>query len=310
MTDDPLWEKTIAEELLNTIYEQQLDQMQRHLLLAFSIFREPAPLEAAGAIMKAFSEAPVPHKQLLLVMYALRNRHLLEDAGLLHYQLHPIVASYAHDHFDEKSEQANCSALLAAHAKAAEFYQQQAGKTCPPREQRKSLLDFHDFVEAVWHWCQAKRQKTAYALICKEELFVDIQRCGGNTTLFELYSMLLPLEMWQPEPLQAAQIYDEFGEIQRTLGRKREAQSNLMKALSLFQELGNLEGQVKTLNNLGAVRRNLGLLEHALSCYQQALQICDAMETPYPHGKATALNNMGVISLYLEQKEHALKFFE
>lgn len=307
---DQSWKGAIAPALLNTIYQHQLDKAQRSLLLAFSVFREPVPLEATRAIVEFFTKAPVSFEQLLPIQDTLRNRYLLEDAGLSRYQLHPIVASYARDHFDEKNEQANHLTLPAAHAKAAEFYQQQAEKTCPPRKQRKNLLDFHDFVEATWHWCRAECQKTAYELICKEELFADIQRCGGNTTLFELYRSLIPSETWQPEPIQAAQIYNEFGEIQRTLGQKREAQSNLKKALSLFQGLRNLEGQVKTLNNLGAVYRNLGQLERALSCYQQALQTCDMMVAPYLHGKAAALNNMGVISFYVGQKEHALKFFE
>ncbi len=312
---DPLyaeyWKGAIASKLLDLIYQPQLDQKQRHLLLAFSVFREPVPLEAAEKIMEIFDAATIPTKRLLPVLATLRNLHLLEDASLLRcYQLHPIVASYARDHFDEKSEQANHLALLAAHVKAAEFYQQQAEKAGSPWEQRKNLVDFHDFVEVAWHWCQAKRQEMAYELICQEGLFAGLQRCGNNTTLFELYDGLFPLEMWHPEPLQAAQIYNEHGEIQRTLGQKREAQSSLMKALSLFQELGNPEGQVKTLNNLGAVYRISGLLESALSCYQEALQICNTMESAYLHGKATSLNNIGVISLYLGQIERALEFFE
>jgi tetratricopeptide (TPR) repeat protein len=308
--DDPLRAEAKAEELLTIMYQQQLDHVQRHALLALSIFRKPASSEAVGAVMKTFTRAPVPHEQLLPAIQALRNRHLLEEAPSSRYQLHPIVVSFAHHHFDGAGEQASSGTLLAAHAKAAEFYQRQAEKTCPPRKQRESLHDFHDFGEAVWHWCQAKRPDTAYALICKEELFAGLQRCGSNAILFELYNMLLPLETWKPASSQSAQIYNEYGEIQRTLGQKQEAENSFMRALSLFQELRDLEGQVKTLNNLGAVRRNLGLLERALSCYQQALHICDRMETPYLNGKATALNNRGVIAFYLGQKEQALKFFE
>jgi len=310
LNDQRYWKGAIALKLLNTIYQTQLDQRQRHLLLAFSIFREAVPLEAAETIMELFTEVPLSFEQLSPVLNALRQRSLLQAAGSLRFQLHPIVASYARDHFDEQSEQANHKVLLGAYAKAAEFCQQQAKKTGPPREQRKSLLDFHDFVEAVWYWCQAERQDAAYEWICQEGLFAGLQRCGGNLTLFELYRTLLPSATWQPEPLQAAQMYNEFGEIQRTLGQKREAQSTFTQALSLFQELGNLEGQVKALNNLGAVYRNLGLLEQATNCYQQALYLCAHMKTPYLHGKATALNNMGVISLYLEQKERALQYFE
>jgi len=305
-------ENRVADAMLDVIYQKQLDQAQRHLLCAFSVFREPAPLEAAGYIMglSTSTEARPLLRQLLSALNGLRHRHLLQDAGSLCYQLHPIVTSYALDHFAERNEQANHLALLEAHVKAAEYYQQQAKNSCPPGKQRTSLLDFHDFVEGVWHWCKAKRQETAYQLIREEGLFVDIQRCGGNTILFELYRMLLPSENWQPEPLQSAQLYNEFGEIQRTLGQKREAYHHLTKALSLFQELQDLEGQVKTLNNLGAVCKDLGQLEQALAYYQNSLQICDTMEIPNIHGKATVLNNLGVISIDLGQKEQALKYFE
>ncbi|HEU0002059.1 MAG TPA: tetratricopeptide repeat protein, partial [Ktedonobacteraceae bacterium] len=306
---DPLyaeyWKGAIASRLLDLIYRQQLDQTQRHLLLAFSVFRTPALLQAAAAIMEVFAGETITTGRLLPVVAVLRNLHLLEDAPVLrHYQLHPIVASYARDRFDE---QGNGVTLLDAHVKAAEFYQRQAEKTGSSSESRQYLLEF---VEAAWHWCQAKRQQTAYDLICQKALFANLQRYGDNATLFKLYGELFPLEAWQPQPLQAAQIHNEYGEIQSALGQKREAQSSFKQALAGFQQIEDVEGQIKTLNNLGAVYRNLSKLENALSCYQEALRICNAMESPYLHGKAASLNNIGVISLYLGQIEHALELFE
>ena len=314
LLDDPLytqlWKGAIASNLLNVIYQQQLNQIQRHLLQSFSVFREPVPLEAAGAIMDISTEVPVPVKKLVPVLDVLRNQHLLQDAGALRYQLHPIVTSYAYDHFVDNNEQANHIALLNAHAKAARYFQQQAGKTCPSKKQRMSLRDFHDFIEATWHWCRAEKQETAYELICQEDLFADLQRCGGNTTLFELYTMLISSDTWQPGPSQVANIYNELGEVHRTLGQKHEAQSYMARALALFQELQHLEGQVKVLNNLGIVCKDLGQKEQALAYYQQALQTCEKMETPALAGKATSLNNMGVISIDFGQRERALKYFE
>ena len=306
---DPLyaeyWKGAIASRLLDLIYRQQLDQTQRHLLLAFSVFRTPALLEAAAVIMEVFAGEAIPPARLLPVLAVLRNLHLLEDAPVLRrYQLHPIVASYARDRFHE---QGNGITLADTHVKAAEFYQRQAEKTGSSSEPRQHLLEF---VEAAWHWCQAKRQQTAYELICQKALFANLQRYGDNATLFKLYGELFPLETWQPQPLQAAQIHNEYGEIQSTLGQKREAQSSFKQALAGFQQIENREGQIKALNNLGAVYRNLSMLENALSCYQEALHICNAMESPYLHGKATSLNNMGVISLYFKQIEQALELFE
>lgn len=313
LTDPRYWstlDEKIADPLLDIAFQERLDQAQRQLLSAFSLFREPVPPEAAAHVIGLPIGTHASFKQLLANLNALRHRYLLQDAGVRSYRLHPLVASYVHDHFAGPGELEHHLALLKGHAKAADYYRQRAMRTCPPRQQRTSLLDFHDWIEAAWHWCRSECQQLAYSIMQEEGLFVDIQRCGGNAILFELYRMLLPSERWQPEPSQEARIYNEFGEILRTLGQKREAYQYLTNALSLFQEAQNLEGQVKTLNNLGIVYKDLGRLEVAFACYQQALHICETMDPPNIHDKAATLNNLGVISLDFRQKEQALQYFE
>ncbi len=46
-----LWSGKIATNLLDFIYTKQLNEIQRHLLLSFSVYREPVPLEAAQALL-------------------------------------------------------------------------------------------------------------------------------------------------------------------------------------------------------------------------------------------------------------------
>lgn len=309
---DPRYSSTLDERigqaLLDTIFQERLSPAQRQLLSAFSLFREPVPPEAAAHIVGLPIETQASFKQLLANLNALRHRYLLQDAGSLSYLLHPLVASYIHDHFAASDEPDNHLALLKGHVRAAEYYQQRAKQTFPLR--RTSLLDFHDWIEALWHWCKGACQQFACSIMQEEGLFVDIQRYGGNAILFELYRMLLPSESWQPDPLQAARIYREFGEILEAQGQKREAYPYLAKALSLFQAMQNLEGQVKTLNNLGVVYKDLGRSEEAFACYQQALRICETMDTPGIHDKAMTLNNLGVISIDFRQKEQALQYFE
>jgi len=48
-----LWTGDIARKLLDYIYEQQLDDVQRQLLRTFSVYREPVPLEAAQVLLEA-----------------------------------------------------------------------------------------------------------------------------------------------------------------------------------------------------------------------------------------------------------------
>jgi hypothetical protein len=103
--------------LLDSIYTEQLDQVQRKLLTAFSVYREPVSLDAAQAIFD--DSTRIPKAQLEAALDALLAQHLLQASGKGRYQLHVIVADYAKDHNVEGNAQANRQVLLAAHAKAA-----------------------------------------------------------------------------------------------------------------------------------------------------------------------------------------------
>ena len=96
-----LWMGNIARNLLDYIYEQQLNEPQRKLLAAFSVYREPVPLEAAQAVVDADATTKISGS-LLDALNVLLAQHLLQDNGSECYQLHIIVASYAKDHFDAR----------------------------------------------------------------------------------------------------------------------------------------------------------------------------------------------------------------
>ena len=119
-----------------------------------------------------------------------------------HRQLHPIVATYAQHH----DEQFNKDAMHIAHGKAAQYYIQQAEKTCPPRDKRRYIRDVQPLIEAVWQFCQAEQWQEAYELMDKEYLFSDLRLWGGNVILLELCQFLLSSN-WPPEPLQLSVIY-------------------------------------------------------------------------------------------------------
>jgi hypothetical protein len=97
-----LWTGDIARNLLDYIYEQQLNDLQRKLLAAFSVYREPVPLEAAQSVVDTdTATAQIQGTGSLLdALNVLLTQHLLEASGNECYQLHVIVASYAKDHFD------------------------------------------------------------------------------------------------------------------------------------------------------------------------------------------------------------------
>ncbi|TMC15835.1 MAG: tetratricopeptide repeat protein, partial [Chloroflexi bacterium] len=285
-----LWSGNIARNLLDYIYKQQLDADQRRLLFAFSIYREPAPLHAAQAIIEEGEAVSKVQSDL----DALLSQHLLQAAGEGNYQLHAIVANYAQGHFIEGDERANRAALLAAHVKAAQYYLQQSETHYPPPEKRQHMSDMEPLIEAVWQYCQAEQWQEAYGLMEDNSIYRNLKNWGGDAILLELYTLLLP-----PENL---------GVLCRALGRMRQAREYIERALRIYEKEGDRVDESWSLNHLGRIYSQIGNKEQAREYYEQALRICQ--EEGDRLGEATALNNLGWVCNALGQTEQEQKYYE
>ena len=302
-----IWTGNVARNLLDYIYKQQLHEEQRTLLLAFSIFRKPVHLNAVHALVD-FSGEEDSMTQVHTALDALLNQHLLQAWGEGRYQLHTIVANYAHSHFVEGNQQANRQALLTAHARAAQHYNQYAATNCPPREKRRQISDVEPLIEATWQLCQAERWEEAYTLMESERIFTTLKRGGGNAILLELYLLLFPLERWQPQRLQEARIYNCLGVVYRMLGRMERAREYLEKALQIYHQEGNRVAEGRVLNDLGRVFAEIGNGERARSDYEEALRICQ--EQGDPLGEGSALKNLGWVYIVMGQDKQAQQYYE
>ncbi len=300
-----VWTGNIARNLLDVIYKQQLNEEQRRLLLAFSVYRKPVHLDAATTLLQEDREAH--NVQAHASLDVLLTQHLLQAWGDGRYQLHAVVAGYAQDHFVEGDEAANREALCAAHARAADHYVQYAGSHCLPREKRRQVGDVEPFIEAAWQLCQAGRWPDAFNLMEREGLFVTLKRAGGNAILLELYQDL-SLERWQPTPEQRARVYNNLGVIYRILGRMEQALDSLEQALRIYQELGNRTGEARTLNDLGRVYGEMGNRDRARIEYETALRI--SREQGDQQSEGSALNNLGWVYIVLRQDKQAQEFYE
>ncbi len=273
-----LWTGDIARNLLNSIYTQQLNEMQRKLLLAFSIYREPVLLDAALALVDSTADVPdgseVLGAQVLPALDVLLRQHLLQASGEGRYQLHAIVADYARGRFGAGSGETGTQTLQAAHERAARYYLQQAAVNCPPRGQRWRISDVQLLIEATWQLCLAERWQEAYELMERENIFGSLRHWGGNAILLELYELLFPLERWRPSQGRMSRIYNHLGEIYRALGQMEPAQEHLEKALRLCRERGDRKGEGWALNGLGRIYSMLGQRERAREYFEQALSIC------------------------------------
>jgi tetratricopeptide (TPR) repeat protein len=298
-----LWTGDIASNLLDQIYQERLNDVQRELLLAFSVYREPVPMEAAQTIITYAAKG-----QLASALKALHTQRLLEAVGGSRYQLHAIIAEYAQTHFDESSEQANEEALQAAHTRAAQYFLEQAEKNCPPREQRRRVNDVRDLIEAIWQLCQAEHLQEAYNLIEQEEILSDLKQWGSNAILLELCLLLQPRGIWSPKISQRAFIHRNIAWAYNASGKGKWARENYEQALKLYTESGDLDGQANILDSLGWSYYVLGQMKQAKEYYEQSINICK--EIGKRRGVGHALNGLGRVSIVEGQKKQALEYFE
>jgi tetratricopeptide (TPR) repeat protein len=284
------------------IYTQQLDSLQRALLLAFAVYREPVPLDAAlldKSVVNAVQSSALKGLQTLYL--------LQEDDG--RYRLPALVARYAYSRYaDERNEQEGQSALCKAHEQAAAYYQQVSDRL--PHQPPDSVTIIHNGVEAIWHLCQAQQWQRAYTFMAQANVFPALLRGGHSQVLLELYQQFVPAEKWHAQPQQLAHLLKEAGEAYDRLGRKREAQQHFEQALPLFQAVRDRRNEAATLTHLGEVYNALEQKEQALTCYQQALRICNEEGAEDEHVKAIVLNDLGKICYEMGQKARALEYYE
>jgi tetratricopeptide (TPR) repeat protein len=291
--DATLWTGDIATNLLDRIYTQQLSEMQRQLLLAFSAYREPVPLDAIVATVPG-----VKRMHITRALKALRTQRLLEAVGENRYRLHAIIAGYARHYLDDGGEM-----LRTVHARSAQYYLQRAAITSPSWKQRRSINDVHDLIEAIWQHCQAEQWQEAYARVQEEGFVEDLKHWGGNAILLEVYQLLLPLEKWQPNTLQKVQIYNDLGWIYNDLGRKQQALEYYKRAMEISEEAAIQNGRGRLLSNIGSVYDGWGERIQAVEYYKQALPIYQ--ESGDHKGEAWVLNSLGRAYIDFGQFEQA-----
>jgi tetratricopeptide (TPR) repeat protein len=287
VTYSQLWTGNVARNFLDHIYMQQLDKLQQQLLLAFAVYREPVPIEAALAVID--SSNVLASVSVQMALDTLLGQHLLQSGGDAQYQLHAIVKGYADEHFASASRAANIQARKDAHARAAFYYQQHA--SYPPRALRRSRQDVEPLLEAIWQYCQAEQWQKAYAIIEQEGLHTDLLRWGNAVETLDLYSLLLPIERWCHANEQITRIYDDLGLIYRLAGQLEQARVCFETALALCRQTHNRREEAWALNHMGRWYADTGHKVPALAYYEDALKI--HREVHDLGGECTALTNIG-----------------
>ncbi len=265
-----LWRRNIALHLLKDLYTRQLDALERKLLSAFTVYRVPVPLEAAEAVLDS---EPTP--EILKALDVLLTQHLLRPSGEGDYELHPIVAHYIQYDLEESDEQNSYRPSLDTHIKAANYCLEQAKETCPPQGQRRNIRDVRFLVEALRQQCQSEQWQNAYELMRRENIPTDLRNWRENTTLLNLYQLLLPLDKWHPQDAQTADIYSKLGEIHTEMintdsNHVDEALQYLKRSLALYNHMEDYKGQYVVLRNIGKFYSKQNQYKIALAFFLQA----------------------------------------
>ncbi|MGZ3626541.1 MAG: tetratricopeptide repeat protein [Ktedonobacteraceae bacterium] len=300
-----LWMGNIAKNFLHAIYTRQLQEGQRKVLVAFSVYRKPIRPDALLPILDLFKVPPTQIESDLSVLLA---QSLLQADSEGHYQLHSIVGRYLQDHFVENDHRANHEMKRGAHSKAAHFYLQQAATSLPARESRHRIPDVRDLIEAVWQLCQAEQWREAYDLVQQEGIFSDLMRWGGSATLLGLFKHLLPFDKWHPENAVKAHIYNELSEIYNNLWQNEQALAYCDQALSICRKEGDFDEESRALANFGDIYSGLGENKLALDYCEQALYMLRKRGDRDGEGKV--LGNLGWIYWVTGQKQRAMECYE
>lgn len=274
----------MTENIFQYIYIHQLNQNQRELLLAFAIYCQAVPLQAAYRIVQ--TRIDLSFQQASAELRVLLNQDLIQATGNLAYSIQPMIKDVV------LAQHPDAAGRRQAHQIAAAVYLERASHSLHSTTQPKEMDEARLLLEAAWHYCQADQFAEAYQLIRQEQLFISLHRRGGNSLLLDLYQELLPPEKWEADPLTAGHLYHEMGTIQNALGQKQEAQAFYAQALPFFRQIAEPMQLAEALNDLGTMYRALKQEARADQCYQEAWALCEqAGESSVQRGPT--LNNLG-----------------
>ncbi|MEM8639533.1 MAG: CHAT domain-containing protein [Cyanobacteria bacterium P01_G01_bin.54] len=183
-----------------------------------------------------------------------------------------------------------------------------------------SDLDFNfralsAYEESLKVWQELARQRTGENLQIIQQLEADTLRNIGviNSALGEGHQALVyynqALSMFQAvgDRNGEAKTLNNIGFAHSALGEKYQALEYYDQALSVFQEVGDRSGEAQVLNNMGAIYSAIGEKSQALDYYNQSLSLKRLLGDR--SGEATTLNNIGRVYDALGENKQALDYY-
>ena len=294
LTDSTLWRGEVAENILDKVYKERLNEEERKLLLYTSLYRGPVPSKAivVAANDPGWTEAVVKKTAVSLI-----RKSLLQKTGENYGEV-SLVHNYAYNKLLDGVER---------HKLACQYY-----RLLPVPEKRTKKEDVQSLIEAHYHACMAGEYDKAAGIIFDNELHEDLDRWGNSRTLIELYEKLLP-ESFDEEPkLTIIQIhcsilgnlglaYADLGQVERAIGYYKQA-------LAISQDIDDRRNEGIWRGSLGNAYYALGQMERAIEYYKQALSISQDIDDR--RGEGNWLGNLGLAYSALGQMERAIGYYK
>ncbi len=298
LADNTLWigEKgEVAENILDKVYKERLNEEERKLLQYISLYREPVPLKAivAAANDPAWNEPFVKKTALNLT-----RKSLLQKTGENYWE-QSLIHNYAYNKLADRVER---------HKLTCQYY-----LSLPLPEKRTKKEDVQPLIEAHYHACMAKEYDRAANIIFDENLYEYLDRWGNYRELVELYNGVLPKDHIRGKPLLSSiethsSVLGNLGLVYSALGQVDKAIEYYQKALAIDKEIGDRRGEGNRLGNLGSAYSDLGQVEKAIEYYQKALAI--AQEIGDRRNEGAHLGSLGLAYSDLGQVDKAIEYYQ
>lgn len=313
-TSNPLFLKTLLEELRIFGYFEQLDQQIDFYLAAadsrelfqkvlerlehdFSAELVRNVMVSLWASRRGLSETELleisgaSRMELSSLLVALEH-HILRRAGLMSFFHHYLRKAVEKRYLDEYYHQ------VQAHARLAECFEKMDVSPRVCEELPWQLMEAGETNRLVACLANVPIFLTLHTDLRKFELLQYWLAVGNHTLMVDSYrESIHHYEKTHPDPVALAKAMSEIGEFFRLSGDFDSAEPYLRRALMLRDKhLGTLEqGTLESLNRLGSLLLEKGNYLDAETFLRTALAIAEAMYGSFHPVVAHNLNDMGML---------------
>ena len=168
--------------------------------------------------------------------------------------------------------------------------------------------DFWSWRRGVFEFVAEARAASEKRLLLSSPSRVEVAEKRGALSVEDLQQQVEELEESSPKSSLLISSYNALGEAYERIYAYDEALNWYQKGLELSEGKNNLEGQARSLHNLGDSLRYSGRVFQSTDYYKQASEL--ARRVGNRQGEANALGNLGIAYDSLGEYQRAIEFHQ